>query len=166
MVRIPHPESVERYVNYKHSTAIKTVRLQPQLNLVHIPDTEYTQLPSLQLPSQESKNTLFVPHHRYNLRNFPSRRLITDTSTLNLSALSSNSASGLARQHDQPLSDTHTSKLVPQSYLTSGLDTASILSSDAQSSLLSGHLFSEVIIRTPVPAHIRLPECYTASQSF
>ena len=47
-VHIPNTESVERYVNYKQSTAIKTVRLQPHLNLVHIPDTGNTQLPSLQ----------------------------------------------------------------------------------------------------------------------
>ena len=52
LVHIQHTESVERYVNYKHSTAIKTVKLQPQLKLVHIPDTEYTQLPSLQVPSE------------------------------------------------------------------------------------------------------------------
>ena len=41
-------------MNYKQPTAIKTVRLQPQLNLVHIPDTEYTPLPPLQLPSEIS----------------------------------------------------------------------------------------------------------------
>ena len=56
LVHIPNPESVERYVNYKHPTAITTVRLQPQLNLVHIPDTEYTQLPSLPLPSKYYRN--------------------------------------------------------------------------------------------------------------
>ena len=39
LVHIPNPETVEQYVNYKLPTAIKTVRLQPQLNLVHIPDT-------------------------------------------------------------------------------------------------------------------------------
>ena len=150
LVHIPHPESVERYVNQKPSTAIKTVRLQPQLNLVHIPDSEYTQLlplhlpsdisttssntypnttssklyPALKLfrkpstslsnlldstsdyvPSQESTSSLFVPHHRYNLRNFPSRRLSSDTSTLSLSALSSSSALRLARRHAKPLSD-------------------------------------------------------------
>ena len=105
------------------------------------------------------------PHHRYNLRNLPSRRLSSDTSTLNLCALSSNSALRLARQHDQHLSDTHSSELVPQSYLTSGLETASLLSSDAQTTYLSGHLFSEVIVLTPVPAHIRLPEYYTAELS-
>ena len=43
-VHIPNPETVEQYVNYKPPTAIKTVRLQPQLNLVHFPDTEYTRL--------------------------------------------------------------------------------------------------------------------------
>ena len=54
IVHIPNPESVEQYVNYKHPTAIKTVRLQPQLNLVQIPDTEYTKLPPLKLPSKLS----------------------------------------------------------------------------------------------------------------
>ena len=54
LVDIPNPETVEQYVNYKHPTAIKTVRLQPQLNLVHIPDTECKQLPPLKLPSEIS----------------------------------------------------------------------------------------------------------------
>ena len=126
VIHIPNPESVEQYVTYKHPTAIITVRLQPQLNLVQIPDTEYTKLPSLKLPSEisttsklypplkplrkpstslsnlldntsdyapsQDTSSLFVPKHRYNLRDLPSRRLSTDTSTLNFSALSSNSA--------------------------------------------------------------------------
>ena len=202
IVHIPNPESVEQYVNYKHPTAIKTVRLQPQLNLVQIPDTEYTKLPSLKLPSelsttssklypplkpirkpstslshlldntseytpsQDTTGSLFVPHHRYNLRDLPSRRLSTDTSTLNLSALSSNSTLRLLRQHAQPLSsETNSSDFIPSPYFTSGFDTASLLSSDAQTAFLSGNLFSEVIKPTPVPAHIRIPEYYTADQS-
>ena len=40
LVHIPNSETLEQYVNYKPPTAIKTVRLQPQLNLVHIPETE------------------------------------------------------------------------------------------------------------------------------
>ena len=202
LVHIPHPETVEQYVNYKHPTAIKTVRLQPQLNLVHIPDTEYTRLPPLKLPSelsttssklypplkplrkpstslsnlldntseytpsQETSSSLFIPQHRYTLRDLPSRRLSTDTSTLHLSALSSNSALRLVRQHAQPLSsETHSSELVPSLYFTSGFETASLLSSDAQTAFLSGNLFSEVIIPTPVPAHVGLPEYYTADHS-
>ena len=55
-------------------------------------------------------------------------------------------------------SDTQSSELGPQSYFTSGLETASLLSSDVQTALLSRNLFSEVLIPTPVPAHIRLPE--------
>ena len=47
LVHIPNPESVERYLNYKQPTANKTVRLQPQLNLVHFPDTEYPRLSPL-----------------------------------------------------------------------------------------------------------------------
>ena len=54
---MPNLESAERYVNYKQPIAIKTVTLQRQLCLVHIPDTQYTQLPSLQLPSEMSKNS-------------------------------------------------------------------------------------------------------------
>ena len=54
IVHIPNPENVEQYVNYKHPSAIKTVRLQPQPNLVQIPDNEYTKLASLKLPSELS----------------------------------------------------------------------------------------------------------------
>ena len=63
MVHIPNPESAERYGNYKQHTASKTVRLQPQINLVHIPDTEYTQLPPLKLRSEKSTNSskLYLP---------------------------------------------------------------------------------------------------------
>ena len=202
LVHIPNSETVEQYVNYKPPTAIKTVRHQPQLNLVHIPETEYTRLPPLKLPSelsttssklypplkplrkpstslsnlldntseytpsQETTSSLFIPQHRYSLRDLPSRRLSTDTSTLDISALSSNSALRLVRQHAQPLSsETHSSELVPSPYFTSGFDTASLLSSNAQTAFLSGNLFSEVIIHTPVPAHVRLPEYYTANHS-
>ena len=203
IVHIPNPESVEHYVNHKHPTAIKTVRLQPQLNLAHIPDTEYTRLSPLKLPSeisttsspkiyhplkplrtpstslsnlldntseytpsQDTTSSLFVPQHKYNLRDLPSRRLKTDTSTLNFSALSSNSALRLVRQHAQPLSsDTHSSELFQSPYFTSGFDTASLLSSNAQTAFLPGDLFSQVVIPTPVPAPIRLPEYYTAEHS-
>ena len=57
IVHVPNPGTVERYVQYKKPRAIKTVRLQPQLNRVHIHDTEYTQLPSLQLPSKLNSTT-------------------------------------------------------------------------------------------------------------
>ena len=116
-------------------------------------------------PSQDT-SSLFVPKHRYNLRDLPSRRLSTDTSTLNFSALSSNSALRLVRQHAQPLSsDTPSSELFQSPYFTSGFETASLLSSNAQTAFLSGDLFSQVAIPTPVPAHIRLPEYYTAEHS-
>ena len=52
LVRIPHPETVEQNVFNKTPTAMKTIKHQPQLNLVHIPDTEYTHLPPLKLPSE------------------------------------------------------------------------------------------------------------------
>ena len=62
-------------------------------------------------------------------------------------------------------SETHSSVLIPAPYFTSGFETASLLSSDAQTAFLSGNIFSEVIIPTPVPVHIRLPEDYTANHS-
>ena len=40
-----------------------------------------------------------------------------------------------------------------------------MLSSNAQTAFLSGNLFSEVIIPTPVPAHVQLPEFYLADHS-
>ena len=40
-----------------------------------------------------------------------------------------------------------------------------LLSSNPQTAFLSGDLFSQVVIPTPVPAHIRLPEYYTAEHS-
>ena len=77
-----------------------------------------------------------------------------------------NSAVRLVRQHAQPLSsETNSSEFLPSPYFTSGFETTSLLFSDAQTAFLSGNLFSEVIISTPVPAHIRLPEYYTADQS-
>ena len=62
-------------------------------------------------------------------------------------------------------SETNSSDFIPSPYFTSGFDTASLLSSDAQTAFLSGNVFSEVIIPTPVPAHIRIPDYYTADQS-
>ena len=62
-------------------------------------------------------------------------------------------------------SDTHSSELILLLIIGSGLETASLLSLDAQTAFLSGNLFSEVLIPTPVPAHIRLPEYYTADHS-
>ena len=62
-------------------------------------------------------------------------------------------------------SETHSSERIPSPYFTSGFETASLLSSDAQTAFLSGNLFSEVIIPTHVPAHIILLEYYTADQS-
>ena len=115
-------------------------------------------------PQTNTSGSEIIPQHRYNLRPLPNRRLsATDSSTLNFSALSSNSAFRLLRQHAQPLSsDTaHSSDFVPQSYLT----TASLLSSDVQTAYLSGNLFSEVLVPTPVAPHVRIPEYYTYDQS-
>ena len=119
-------------------------------------------------PQTDTSGSEIIPQHRYNLRPLPNRRLsATVSSTLNFSALSSNSALRLLRQHAQPLSsDTaHSSDSVPQSYLTSGLDTASLLSSDVQTAYLSGNFFSEVLVPTPVAPHVRIPEYYTYDQS-
>ena len=62
-------------------------------------------------------------------------------------------------------SETNSSHFIASPYFTSGVDTASLLSSEAQTAFLSGNLFSEVIIPTPFPAQIRIPEYYTADQS-
>ena len=119
-------------------------------------------------PQTDTSGSEIIPQHRYNLRPLPNRRLsATDSSTPNFSALSSNSALRLFRHHAQPLSsDTaHSSDFVPQSYLTSGLDTASVLSSDVQTACLSGNFFSEVLVPTPVAPHVRILEYYTYDQS-
>ena len=137
-------------------------KIYPPLNPLRKSSTSLSNLldnTSDYTPSQETTSSHFLPQHRYNLRDLPSRRLSTDTSTLNLSALSSNSALSLVRQHAQPLSsETHSSELIPSPYFTSGLETASLFSSDAQTAFLSGNLFSEVLILTSVTAHIKLPE--------
>ena len=62
-------------------------------------------------------------------------------------------------------SDTPSSELFQSPCFTSGFETASLLSSNPQTAILSGDLFSQVVIPTPVPAHIRLPEYYTAEHS-
>ena len=155
-------------VSTSHSKSKSCFTESGLLDIVQIPDIEYTPLPSSHSPSESSSpsqvypplkplrqpstsltNLLesaseyqpqsdtsssdIMPQQRYNLRPLPNRRLsATDPSTLNFSALSSNSALRLLRQHAQPISsDTvHSSDFAPQSYLTSGLDTASLLSFD------------------------------------
>ena len=62
-------------------------------------------------------------------------------------------------------SDLSSSELFQSPYFTSGFETASLLSSNPQTAFLSGDLFSQVVIPTPVPAYIRLPEYYTAEHS-
>ena len=182
--------------NFELRTANKTARTQPQLHIVHIPETTYpTDLesstrsqiyPTLKLstslsnsldgsstleykPSQESNSTLFIPQHRYNLRPLPNLRLSTDTSTFNFSALSSSSTSRLLGQHAQPQSsERHSPERVPRSYFTSGIDTASLVSSDVHTAYpahLSGNLFSEVLVPTPVHPRVRLPEYFTTDKS-
>ena len=119
-------------------------KLYPPLKPLRKPSTSLSDLldnTSDYAPSQDT-SSLFVPKHRYNLRDLPSRRLSTDTSTLNFSALSNNSALRLVRQHAQPLSsDTPSSELFQSPYFTSGIETASLLSSNAQTAFLSGDLF-------------------------
>ena len=119
-------------------------------------------------PQTDTSGSEIIPRYRYNLRPLPNRRLsATDSPALIFSALSSNYALRPIRQHAQPLSsDTaHSSDFVPQSYLTSGLDTDSLLSSDVQTAYLSGNLFSEVLVPTHVAPHVRIPEYYTFDQS-
>ena len=116
--------------------------------------------------SQDSYITIYVPQHRYNLRTLPNRRLSTDTSTHNFSALCSSSATRLLRQHAQPQSsEIPSSELASRSYFTSGTDTASLISSDVQTAYLSGNLFSEVLVPTPVQPTVRLPEYFTTDNS-
>ena len=113
-------------------------------------------------PSQDSNSTLNIPQHRYNLRPMPNRRQSTDTTTPIFSALSSISAFCLSRQQVQPLSsDTYSFQLASRSYFTSGIDTASLISSDVQTAYLSGNLYSEVLLPTPVAPTVRLPEYLT-----
>ena len=61
-------------------------------------------------------------------------------------------------------SETNSFEFIPSPYFTSGFETVFLHFSDAQTAFLSGNLFSEVIIPTLVPAHIRIPEYYTADQ--
>ena len=110
-----------------------------------------------------------VPQHRYKLGPLPSRRLSPDNSTLHLSFLSSNSALRLVRHNTSDLfqqtqTTTHSSDFVPHCF-TSGIDTASLLSSDVQTAYISGNFFSEVLIPTPVATHVRFPEYFTSQLS-
>ena len=140
-------------------------KLYPPLKPLRKPSTSLSNLldnTSEYTPSQDTTGSLFVPQHRYNLRDLPSCRLGTDTSTLNLSAHSSNSALRLVRQHAQPLSsetnssefrlvrqhaqplssETNSSEFIPSPYFTSGFETASLLSSDAHTAFFP-ELFSQ-----------------------
>ena len=56
-------------------------------------------------------------------------------------------------------SETHSSEFIHSPHFISGFETAPLLSSDAQTAFLSGSY------NTLVPAHIRLPEYYTADHS-
>ena len=146
-------------------------QIYPPLKPLRHPSTSLSNLidsASEYQPQTYTSGSEIVPQHKYQLRPLPKRRLsATDSSTLNFSALSSNSSLRLLRKHAQPLSsDTaDSSDFVPQSYLTSGLDTASLLSSDVQTACLSGNLFSEVLVPTPVAPHVQIPEYYTCDQS-
>ena len=51
------PETVSRFIIYKPPNAIKTVRQQPLLDIVRLPDTEYTSIPSLQISSKTDSST-------------------------------------------------------------------------------------------------------------
>ena len=105
----------------------------------------------------------YIPQHRYNICPLPNRRLNTDISTLNFSALSISSASRLLRQHAQP--QTNSSELVPHSYFTSGIDTASLISSDVQTACSSDNLVSELLVLTALQPTVRRPENFSADNS-
>ena len=87
---------------------------------------------------------------------------------MHLSSLSNNTALRPIRQHAQPVSTdsttTHSSDFVPQ-YFTSGIDTASLLSSDVETARLYEKHFSEELNPTPVAPHVRLPD-YLKSQHY
>ena len=69
-------------------------------------------------PSHDS-NSSNIPHHGYFIESLATRRQRTDTSTFSFYARSSDSAAGLLKQHAETLSsDTHSSELFPQLYLT------------------------------------------------
>ena len=146
-------------------------QLYPPLKPLRHPSTSLSNLldsASEYQPQTDTSSSDIVHQHRYNLRPLPNRRLsATDSSTPNFSALSSNSALHFLRQHAQPLSfeRPHSSELVPQSYFTSGVDTASLISSDVQTAYLSGNLFSEVLIPTPVAPRVGIPEYFTSDHS-
>ena len=118
-------------------------------------------------PQTDASSSDIVTQQRYNLRTHPNRRLnATDSSTPNFSALSSNTSLRFLRQNAQPFSDSkHSSESVPQFYFTSGVDTASFISSDVQFAYFSGNLFSVVLIPTAVALHVRIPECFTPDHS-
>ena len=146
-------------------------QLYPPLKPLRHPSTSLSNLldsASEYQPQTDTSSSEIISQHRYNLRPLPNRRLsATDSSTLNFSALSSNSTLRLLRQHAQPISsDTvHSSDFIQQSYLTSGLDTASLLSSDVQTAYLSGNLLSDVLVPKPVAPHVRCPDYFTYDQS-
>ena len=107
---------------------------------------------------QESTSSLFVPHHRYYPRNIPTRRLSTDISTIILFLIFQATLHYGLKNNLYLLMH-----ILPN--LTSGLVFASLLSSGVQTAYLSGNLFSKVLIPNPVPAHVQLPEDYTAEHS-
>ena len=63
LFHLPNPDTVARLVNYRQPTAVKTSRIQPQLDLALIPDTEYPTLPSLHLPSELESSTNSKIYH-------------------------------------------------------------------------------------------------------
>ena len=101
VIHIPHPHTVSHFVNYKHPTTIKTARLplnyQHKLDLLQIPDIEYTPLPSLHLPAESSNTPQLYPPLN------PPRHPSTSLSRLLDSA-----------SEYQPETDTSSSNIVPQ----------------------------------------------------
>ena len=103
-MHIPHPHTVAHLVNYKRPTAIKTARLSPnlpsKLDIVPIPDIEYTPLPctlTLHLPSESSSLSQIYPPLK------PLRHPSTSLSNLIDSA-----------SEYQPETDTSGSEIIPQ----------------------------------------------------
>ena len=119
------------YKPQKLKTANEMARQSPQLDIVQIPEKTYntelesstrsqiyptikplkklsTSLSNLldaespqDYEPSDSNYSLYIPQHRYNFCLLPNRRLSTDSSTLNFSALSSSYAIRLLSQHAQ-----------------------------------------------------------------
>ena len=62
LVHMPHPDSVEKNINYKppkHGPATKTFRIQSQVDIVRITESSYSPIPS-ELESSQHLNYILL----------------------------------------------------------------------------------------------------------